>query len=282
MIQNSFHDLKDKVCIITGGTGVIGSQLAKGFASVGTKTAILGRNVEKGQEIAQGIEQEFGTPAKGYKANVLSKEDLESVKQAVHQDLGKVDILINCAGGNSPKATTELEQLTEKDMEELQGSFFDLSMDGFDDTYALNFKGSLLPAMIFGRDMAEKRQGNILNISSMAALTTITKVAAYSAAKAAITNFTHWLAVHLGKTGIRVNALAPGFFLTNQNRFLLTNEDGSLKERGHKIVNSTPFGRFGDVEELVGPTLFLVSDMAGFVTGTVLPVDGGFKIYSGV
>ncbi|MFW5900921.1 MAG: SDR family oxidoreductase, partial [bacterium] len=160
--------------------------------------------------------------------------------------------------------------------------FFDMSMEGFDFVYSLNFKGSLLPIMVFGEDMLEKQKGTILNISSMAAITTITKVPAYSAAKAAITNFTKWLSVHLAKTGIRVNAMAPGFFLTNQNRFLLKDEEGNLKERGKKIIDNTPFGRFGEVEELVGTTMYLVSDISSFVTGTVIPVDGGFSAWSGV
>ena len=281
-MKNNFNDIQDKVCIITGGNGVIGSTLAKGIASVGGKTAILARDAEKNNEVAKTIEKEYGVPSRGYKTDVLDKKNLQEVREAIIQDLGSPDILINCAGGNSPEATTEVEEITEEDIKDLKGSFFDMSLEGFDFTYSLNFKGSLLPSMIFGKDMAKKQQGNILNISSMAALTTITKVAAYSAAKAAITNFTQWLAVHLGKTGVRVNAMAPGFFLTNQNRFLLKDEDGNLKPRGEKIINGTPYGRLGEIEELVGPALFLISDTSAFVTGTVLPIDGGFEPYSGV
>lgn len=279
---HDFSDIKNKVTVITGGTGVIGSVLAKGIAEKGGKTAILSRSADKAQKTARDIETATGTPSLGLQADVLDKADLQQVRQAIQEKLGTPDILINCAGGNSPEATTALEELTQDDLDDLQGSFFGMSMEGFDKTYTLNFKGSLLPIIVFGPDMAKNKAGNILNVSSMGALTSITKVPAYSAAKAAITNFTYWLSVHLGKTGIRVNALAPGFFLTDQNRFLLTNEDGSLKPRGRKIINKTPFGRFGEVEELVGPTLFLVSDISGFVTGAVLPVDGGFLPYSGV
>jgi NAD(P)-dependent dehydrogenase (short-subunit alcohol dehydrogenase family) len=282
MKQNNFSDLKDKVCVITGGAGVIGSALAKGLASVGAKTAILEMDYESAEKLAAELKKEYQTESAAYKVDVLDTNNLREVKKQINRDLGTIDVLINCAGGNSPKATTEKEMLTKEDLKDLKGSFFDLSMEGFDFVYNLNFKGSLLPIMIFGEDMLNKEKGNILNISSMAAITTITKVPAYSAAKSAITNFTKWLSVHLAKTGIRVNAMAPGFFLTNQNRFLLKDEQGSLTERGQKIINNTPYGRFGDVEELVGTTLFLVSDISSFITGTVIPVDGGFSVFSGV
>jgi len=282
MKQYNFNDLKDKVCVITGGAGIIGSALAKGLASVGAKTAILEMDYDSAEKLSAELKNEYQTDSAAYKVDVLDKDNLKGVKKQINKDLGKVDVLINCAGGNSPKATTDKEILTKEDLDDLKGSFFDMSMEGFDFVYSLNFKGTLLPIMVFGEDMMEKGEGNILNISSMAAISTITKVPAYSAAKAAITNFTKWLSVHLAQTGIRVNAMAPGFFLTNQNRFLLKDEEGNLTERGQKIVNNTPFGRFGEVEELVGTTLFLVSDLSSFVTGSVIPVDGGFYIWGGV
>lgn len=282
MMQTSFADLKDKVCVITGGAGIIGAALARGLASVGARTAILELNYESAQSLTEELSSEYPGVSFAYEADVLDKKNLRQAHEQIHKDLGTIDVLINCAGGNSPKATTEKEILTEEDLSDLKGSFFDLSMEGFDFVYELNFKGTLLPIMVFVQDMVEKRKGTILNISSMAAITAITKVPAYSAAKAAVTNFTQWLSVHLAQTGIRVNAMAPGFFLTNQNRFLLKDEQGNLKERGQKIIDNTPFGRFGEVEELVGTTLFYVSDISSFVTGTVLPVDGGFSSYSGV
>ena len=281
-MEYNFKDLKDKLCVITGGAGVIGSALSEGLASVGAKTAILGRNYEKAEQFAGRLNETYQTESIPYKADVLDKENLWEVKNKINQDLGKIDILINCAGGNSPNAVTEKEILNKEDLDDLEGSFFNLSIEGFDQIYALNFKGSLLPIMTFARDMTKKRQGNILNISSMAAITTITKVPAYSAAKSAITNFTQWLAVHLGKTGIRVNGIAPGFFLTDLNWFLLKDEQGNLTERGEKIIHRTPYGRFGNVEELVGTMLYLLSDLSRFVTGTVIPVDGGFSAWSGV
>ena len=282
MMQNSFNDLKDKVCVITGGAGIIGAALARGLASVGAKTAILELNYQSALTLTEELNREHPGASIAYEADVLDKDNLKQVKSQIHQDLGTIDVLINCAGGNSPKATTEKEILTEQDLADLQGSFFDLSTEGFDFVYELNFKGTLLPILLLGQDMVEKRKGTILNISSMAAITAITKVPAYSAAKAAVTNFTKWLSVHLAQTGVRVNAMAPGFFLTNQNRFLLKDEQGNLKERGQKIIDNTPFNRFGEVEELVGTALFYVSDISSFVTGTVLPVDGGFSAFSGV
>ncbi len=282
MKQTNFNDLKGKTCVITGGAGIIGSALIKGLASVGAKTAILEMDYDGAKKLSDEVQNEYQTASQPYKADVLDKDNLREVKNQINKDLGTIDVLINCAGGNSPKGTTDKEILKKEDLSDLKGSFFDMSMEGFDFVYALNFKGSLLPIMVFGEDMLEKEKGNILNISSMAAITTITKVPAYSAAKSAITNFTKWLSVHLAETGIRVNAMAPGFFLTNQNRFLLKDEQGNLKERGKKIIDNTPFGRFGEVEELVGTTLFLVSDLSSFVTGTVIPVDGGFSAWSGV
>ena len=282
MIQNNFNDLKDKVCVITGGAGIIGSAISHGLASTGAKTAILDMDFEQAQKLSEELRKAYQVAAAPYKADVLEKDALKDIKTQIHDDLGTIDILINCAGGNSPKGTTAKEIMSKEDISDLKGSFFQMDMEGFDFVYALNFKGSLLPIMVFGEDMLQKGHGSILNISSMAAITTITKVPAYSAAKAAITNFTKWLSVHLAKTGLRVNAMAPGFFLTNQNRFLLKDENEALTERGEKIINNTPFGRFGEVEELVGTTLYLVSDISSFVTGIVIPVDGGFSAWSGV
>lgn len=282
MKQYNFNDLKDKVCVITGGAGVIGSALSEGLASVGAKTAILGRNFEKAKKFSQKLKDEYPVDSQPYQADVLDKNNLWEVKKQINNDLGKIDVLINCAGGNAPEATTEKEILTKEDLNEVEGTFFNMGMEGFDKVYALNFQGTLLPIMVFGQDMMKKKEGNIVNISSMAGITTITKVPAYSAAKAAITNFTQWLSVHLAKTGIRVNAMAPGFFLTEQNKFLLTDGKGNYTERGKKIVDNTPFGRLGEVEELVGTTLFLVSGLSSFVTGSVIPVDGGFNVWGGV
>lgn len=281
-MKHDFSDLKNKVCVITGGAGIIGSAMSEGLASAGVKTAILDRTLEKAQELSERIRKDYDADSRAYQTDVMDKTNLWEVKKQINDDLGKIDILINCAGGNSPDATTQKEILTKDDLNDLEGTFFSLPMEGFDQVMALNFNGTLLPIMIFGRDMIEKKQGSILNISSMAAITTITKVPAYSAAKAAVTNFTNWLSVHLAKTGVRVNAMAPGFFLTDQNRFLLKDEQGNLTARGQKIIDNTPFGRFGEVEELVGTTLYLVSDLSTFVNGTVIPVDGGFKTWGGV
>lgn len=279
----SFDDLSGKVCVITGGSGVLGSAMSEGLAALGVKTAILGRNEAKAKAVAEKISSETGTKVIGVRADVLDRSSLEEAKGIVVDSLGPVDFLINCAGGNAPGGTTAKEEMEKTDPMDFGGTFFSLDVDAFDSVLGLNFKGTLLPTMIFAREMAEKNRGVVLNVSSMSAYRPLTKVAAYSAAKAAVNSFTEWLAVHLAKTGVRVNAIAPGFFLTEQNRFLLTDEKtGELTPRGAKILNSTPMGRFGDPDDLVGTMAYLLSDASRFVTGAVIPIDGGFNAYSGV
>jgi len=274
-------NLKDKVAVVTGGSGVICSAMAKALAMHGVKTAILNRTEESAKKIAQEIMEISGVTSIGISADVLDKSSLEAAKKIINEQLGFIDFLINGAGGNSPLATTKVEEMTENDS--LEDTFFGLEMEGVDHTFKLNFNGTLLPTMIFSRDMIEKKSGGIVNLSSMSAYEPMTKVAAYSAAKAAINNFTYWLAVHFAKTGVRVNAIAPGFLLTNQNRFLLVDEKtGESTPRGEKIINNTPMGRYGEPEEMTGTLLYLLSDWSEFVTGTVIPVDGGFNAFSGV
>ncbi len=283
MKQVSFSDLKDKVCVITGGGGVIGSAIGLGLASVGVKTVILDLFQESAEKAAALIEKETGTESIGVVANVLEKESLLNAKKIINEKFGNIDILINGAGGNSPKATTANEFVTPENKDELDGSFFNLDIDGFDKVFSLNFNGTLLPTMVFAKDMVDREEGAILNISSMNAYHPLTKIPAYSAAKSSINNFTEWLAVHFAKVNIRVNAIAPGFFLTNQNRFLLIDEaTNELTARGEKILNNTPMGKFGEPEDLQGAVLYLLSDISKFVTGTVLAIDGGFNAYSGV
>lgn len=283
MKKLSFDDLNGKVCAITGGAGIIGKALVQGLASVGVKTAILDINKEMAVKVAKEIEDEFGTKCIGVEANVLDKVSLELAKSEINSKLGKIDILINGAGGNNPAATTKVEQMERGSNVDLADTFYGLQMSAFQKVFDLNFVGTLLPTMVLSADMLEMGKGSILNISSMNSYKPLTKIPAYSAAKAAINNFTQWLSVHFAKTGIRVNAVAPGFFLTNQNRFLLTDEKtGEATPRGKKIIGSTPMGRYGEVNELQGTTLFLVSDLANFVTGVVIPVDGGYSAYGGV
>ncbi len=216
-------------------------------------------------------------------ANVLDKQSLLSAKELINKEVGKIDFLINGAGGNSPKATTQVEELNTENIDRLEASFYGLEMEGFQRVFDLNFLGTLLPSIVLTTDMLNSGKGAVLNISSLNSFRPLTKIPAYSAAKAAINNFTEWLAVHLAKTGIRVNAISPGFILTNQNKFLLIDEEtGKLKPRGEKIIAGTPMGRFGEAEELIGAVAYLLSDTSRFVTGTVLVVDGGFNAYSGV
>lgn len=283
-MQNiSFNDLKDQVCVITGGAGVIGSSIASGLATVGVKIAILDRDEDKAKEVAKLIAKETGAVVRGYKADVLKKDLLLAAKESINEELGKISLLINGAGGNSPKATTQLERLEKDNLNELEKSFYGLDVEGFDFVFDLNFKGTLLPTMVFTKDMLESGKGAVLNVSSMNAYKPLTKIPAYSAAKASINNFTEWLAVHLAKTGIRVNAIAPGFFLTNQNRFLLTDKDtGAITPRGQKIIDNTPMERYGEVEELTGTVAYLLSDISKFVTGICIPVDGGYSAFGGV
>jgi NAD(P)-dependent dehydrogenase (short-subunit alcohol dehydrogenase family) len=283
MSEFNFSDLKGKVCAITGGAGVLGSAICESLAAVGVKLAILDINKESADKVAGELKAKFGTECIGIEANVLDKQSLVSAKDKIVSKLGQVEILINGAGGNSPKATTQLEQIEEKDLNDLDKSFFGLEIDGFDKVFALNFTGTLLPSMVFAEDMARKKSGAILNISSMNSFSPLTKIPAYSAAKASINNFTQWLAVHLAKVGVRVNAIAPGFFLTNQNRFLLIDEKtGKATPRGNKIISNTPMGKYGEPVDLQGATLFLLSDLSKFITGIVIPVDGGYSAFGGV
>jgi NAD(P)-dependent dehydrogenase (short-subunit alcohol dehydrogenase family) len=276
-------NLKDKVAIITGGAGIICSTMAKSLAAHGVKTIILDLNKEAAVAVAKEIEKEFGNPSIGVAASVLDKASLETAKKEINEKFGPIDILVNGAGGNSPTATTKVEKMEGTETENLEDTFFGLQIEGFDKVFDLNFKGTLIPSMVFATDMVTKKAGVIINISSMNSYRPLTKIAAYSAAKAAVNNFTQWLAVHFSKTGIRVNAIAPGFLLTNQNRFLLIDEEtGGLTARGKKIINGTPMERYCIPEELTGTLIYLVSDLSKFVTGVVIPVDGGFSAYSGV
>src|SRR5512133_3761881 len=276
-------NLKDKVAVITGGAGIICSTLAKSLAANGVKTVILDLNKDAATEIASQIEKEFNTPSIGISASVLDKASLQTALKEIHDKFGAIDILVNGAGGNSPAATTKVEKMEGTENENLDDTFFGLQIEGFDKVFDLNFKGTLISSMVFATDLVKKKSGVIINISSMNSYRPLTKIAAYSAAKAAINNFTQWLAVHFSKTGIRVNAIAPGFLLTNQNRFLLIDEKtGGLTARGQKIINGTPVGRYCTPEELTGTLIYLVSDLSKFVTGIIIPVDGGFSAYSGV
>lgn len=276
-------NIKDKIAVITGGAGIICSTLAKGLASHGVKTVILDHNKDEAGRIAKQIEEEYNVRSIGVCASVLDESSLKSALREIHEKLGTIDILINGAGGNSPAATTVIEKMQGTEDENLEETFFGLKIEGFDRVFDLNFKGTLIPSMIFAADLIKKKSGVVINISSMNSYRPLTKIAAYSAAKAAVNNFTQWLAVHFSKTGVRVNAIAPGFLLTNQNRFLLIDETtGSLTKRGKKIINGTPMERYCLPEELTGTLIYLVSDMSKFVTGVVIPVDGGFSAYSGV
>ena len=274
-------NLTGKVAVVTGAGGVLCSQMAKVLARAGAKVALINRSSEAINQYAAEINAEGGI-ARAYQANVLDRAALEEVAAKILQELGPCDILVNGAGGNNPKATTDKEYYEPGDIDAETKSFFDLDEASVDAVFTLNFSGTLLPTQVFAKQMAE-RGGNIINISSMNAFTPLTKIPAYSGAKAAISNFTQWLAVHFSKVGIRVNAIAPGFFSTKQNAKLLWNEDGTPTARTKKILAATPMDRFGKTEELDGALLFLVNDdAAGFITGVVLPVDGGFSAYSGV
>ena len=275
-------DYSGKVVVITGGGGVICATMARAFAEAGAKVAALDLNEEAVKKLEEEVTAK-GQCLKGYKANVLDAESLAEVHEKVLADLGPCDILINGAGGNNPRATTDNEYQHEAETIENCKTFFDLQPDGVDFVFKLNFQGTLLPTQAFAKDMVARKSGCILNISSMNAYTPLTKIPAYSGAKAAISNFTQWLATHFAGTGIRCNAIAPGFLVTNQNRTLLFNEDGTPTARTKKILDGTPAGRFVDPEELLGGTFFLCDDRsASAVTGVVLPIDAGFASYSGV
>lgn len=282
MKVENYVNLKDKVIVVTGAGGVLCSMFAKELAKTGAKIALLDLNEDAAKAVADEIGAAGGI-AKAYKCNVLEKESIEKVHTNVVKDLGTCDVLINGAGGNNPKASTDKEYFELGDLEADTKSFFDLDSSGVGFVFNLNFLGTLLPTQVFAKDMLNKKGCNIINISSMNAYTPLTKIPAYSGAKAAISNFTQWLAVHFSKVGIRVNAIAPGFFSTKQNAALLFNPDGTPTARTGKIIAATPMGRFGEAEELVGPLLFLLdNEAASFVTGVVIPIDGGFSAYSGV
>ena len=275
-------DLSGKVAVVTGAGGVLCSEFAKVLARAGAKVALLNRTVEKAQKYADEIVAEGGI-AKAYGCNVLNKAQTFAVAEQVMADFGPCDILINGAGGNNPKATTDKEYYEEGDIDGDTKSFFDLDEEGVEGVFNLHFLGTLIPTQAFARQMLGREGCNILNISSMNAFTPLTKIPAYSGAKAAVTNFTQWLAVHFSHQGIRVNAIAPGFFSTAQNAKLLWNEDGTPTARTGKILAATPMGRFGESRELSGAVLFLLNnEAAGFITGVTLPIDGGFSAYSGV
>ncbi len=276
-------DLTNKVIVITGGAGVLGTEFSKACAQAGAKVVILGRSLEKAEKLASEL-RSLGQQALAVSADVISKPSLESAHELIKKTFGPVDILINGAGGNDPKATTGDEYFSQAAYQtEGAKHFFNMDLDGFNYVFGLNFTGSLIPSQVFGKDMIGREGCSILNISSMSAFNPLTKIPAYSAAKAAINNFTQWMAVHFAKEGIRVNALAPGFFVTEQNKNLLIKPDGSLTDRSNKIISATPMKRFGEPGELIGTLLWLIDPkQSQFVTGVVIPVDGGFNAYSGV
>ena len=272
--MSDLFDLKDKTIAITGGGGVLCGAMAVALGLRGAKIAVLDLDELAAKEVADEV-QSAGGQAVATKCNVLDKASLESAKKQINAEFGKIDVLINGAGGNKKEATTSPEM-----------SFFDLPSEAIRFVFDLNFLGTLLPTQVFGKEMADAGTGVILNVSSMNAFRPLTKIAAYSAAKSAVSNFTQWLAVHVCQNyskDIRVNAIAPGFFLTEQNRFLLTDEKtGELTARGKTIIDHTPMGRFGEPQELIGTVMWLLSDAAKFVTGIVVPIDGGFSAFSGV
>lgn len=269
----TLFDVRGRTAVLTGGSGQLGRVMASGLAQAGAHVAILGGHAETAHSVAASIQANGGS-AIGIACDVLDRASIERSREHVMSAFGPADILINAAGGNSPAATTSPEQ-----------TFFDLDAAAVNHVFALNFTGTFQACQMFGRDMAERGQGCIVNVASMSALRPLTRIAAYSAAKAALANFTQWLAVHMAQEyspNIRVNALAPGFFLTEQNRYLLTDADGKMTARGQAIISHTPAGRLGEPEDLVGTLLWLVSAASAFVTGVVVPVDGGFSSFSGV
>ncbi|ASN06715.1 SDR family oxidoreductase [Virgibacillus necropolis] len=283
-MQIPFHiNLKNKVAVVTGGSGVLGSVLSKALAQAGAKVVVLARNKEKIDTVVEQIKEQGGE-AFGYSVDVLNKTELEAVHQKVLEVAGPCSILINGAGGNHAKATTSKEFFNVEDLQDgEQQTFFDLDSESVGGLFNLNFIGTLLPTQVFGKDMVDQEGATVINVSSMNAYRPLTKIPAYSGAKAAISNFTQWLAVHFSKVGIRVNAIAPGFFLTEQNEGLMLKENGELSERANKILSQTPLARFGEPEELVGTLLWLVDQQSSsFVNGIVVPIDGGFSAYSGV
>ena len=272
--QKDLFDIRDQVIVITGGAGVLGSDMARALYARGAKIAILDLNLESAEKLVNQLQQAPGE-AMAQKTNILEQSSIRAAAEAVLERFGRVDCLVNAGGGNHPKATTSAAM-----------AFFDIPREAFEFVTHLNLLGTVMPSQVFGKILAEQGQGTILNVSSMNAFRPLTRIPTYSAAKAAVSNFTQWLAVHMAQEyspNIRVNALAPGFFLTEQNRFLLTQEgSGELTERGKKIIDHTPQGRFGNPDDLIGAVVWLISDAARFVTGIIVPVDGGFSAYSGV
>lgn len=266
-------NLEGKVAVITGGYGVLGASMARCLAAHGVHVVIVGRKAEKGEPLAEELTA-LGAEALFCKADVLDREALVAAREAIVEKWGHLDILINAAGGNMPGATIMPDK-----------SFLDIDFSAFGDVVNLNLIGTVIPTVVFGEQMAKQKHGSIINISSMTAQSVVTRVVGYSASKAAIDNFTRWMAVEMAKKvgeGVRVNAIAPGFFITEQNRTLMTNPDGSLSDRAKDVVRATPFGRLGKADELHGAVIFYASDASKFVTGTILPIDGGFSIFSGV
>jgi len=281
MIKSS--SLKDKVVVITGGAGVLGGAFCRGLGEQGAKLAILDLNLEAALKVSKDL-QDMGYEAQGFECNVLKKDSIAKARDAVNETFGTCDVLLNGAGGNHPKGTTSKDNYEMGD-EDAEGvaSFFDLDQSGIEFVFNLNFLGTLLPTQVFAKDMLKKDAPCIINISSMTAFTPLTRIPAYAGAKAAVSNFTKWLAVHFAKTNIRVNAIAPGFFETTQNKKLLRNDDGTYSARANKILAATPMSRFGDPTELIGTLVFLCDkEASGFLNGVVVPVDGGFSAYSGV
>lgn len=281
-------NLSGKTAIVTGGSGTLCSAMAYGLAVCGAKVAIIGRNKEKLASVSEKLtkdaldEYNKNVIVKGYSCNVINKDELSAAYETIKNELGSCDILINGAGGNQPGAITSIEML-KKEKEDSDYSFWNLDEDRIRDVMDLNYMGTLLPIQVFTKDMVEKRSGSIINIASVTSILPLTKVIAYGNAKSAILNLTQWLAVHFGESGIRCNAIAPGFYAAEQNHDLLFNAYGSYTDRARKIIAGTPMGRFGNPEELIGAALFLASDeTASFVNGIVLPVDGGYSAYSGV
>jgi NAD(P)-dependent dehydrogenase (short-subunit alcohol dehydrogenase family) len=273
MFVEEVFQIEGKVVVVTGGTGVLGTSMCKALAKAGARVVIIGRRKEAGDALAAEIAAAGGT-ALGVTADVLQEQQLVQAKDMILQKFNTIDVLVNAAGGNMPGAVITPEK-----------TFLDLNIGDFQKVLDLNITGTVLPSQIFGSVMVQHKRGNIINISSMTAERPLTRVAGYSAAKAAISNFTQWLSVEMARKfgeGIRVNAIAPGFFLTEQNRTLLTNNDGTLTTRGQSIVANTPFARFGEPDELIGTLLWLCSDASRFVTGVVVPVDGGFSAFAGV
>jgi NAD(P)-dependent dehydrogenase (short-subunit alcohol dehydrogenase family) len=269
----TLFNIADKVAVLTGGGGILAGEMAKGFLQSGAKVVLLDINESNLQKKVDSLKKPDNEIV-GFKCDVLNESSLKDVHQKILDKFGRIDVLVNAAGGNMPGATIGLDE-----------TVFDLQIEPLKKVMDLNLNGTILPILIFGKTMAEQKSGSIINISSMASYRVITRVVGYSAAKAAIDNFTKWMAVEMAQkfgSGIRVNAIAPGFLLTEQNRTLLTNEDGSITERGKNIINVTPFKRFGEPEELVGTVIWLASDASKFVTGAIIPIDGGFNVFSGV